>query len=363
MATSTGQRYGFNPDYAVAPGETLKETIDSLGISQKGLAERTGLTTKTINLIINGKEPISPKTSVSLERVTGVPARMWNNLESTYRNQLAKLADRKRLEADVEWLDTIPTKELIKRGVIAASKDKAELLDSVLKFFGVSTVKQWEVVWSKPSAAYRKSEKFKAEPGAIATWLRLGELAALEIETSPYHKPRFEAALNQIRALTTESPDIFAPRMVEESAAAGVAVVFVREIKKCPTSGAARWLLPDKALIQLSLRYKSDDQFWFSFFHEAGHILNDPKKEIFIDDGQCNTEREEKANRFAATWLIPSRLNGNLRELKTEQDIIAFAKRAGVSPGIVVGRLQKEGLVSWNSRLNKLKVRFTWNDK
>ena len=208
-----------------------------------------------------------------------------------------------------------------------------------------------------------KSEKFKAEPGAIATWLRLGELAALEIETSPYHKPRFEAALNQIRALTTESPDIFAPRMVEESAAAGVAVVFVREIKKCPTSGAARWLLPDKALIQLSLRYKSDDQFWFSFFHEAGHILNDPKKEIFIDDGQCNTEREEKANRFAATWLIPSRLNGNLRELKTEQDIIAFAKRAGVSPGIVVGRLQKEGLVSWNSRLNKLKVRFTWNDK
>ena len=148
MAINTRQRYGFDPDYAVAPGETLKETIDSLGISQKGLAERTGLTTKTINLIINGKEPISPKTSVSLERVTGVPARMWNNLESTYRNQLAKLADRKRLEADVEWLNTIPTKELIKRGVIAASKDKAELLDSVLKFFGVSTVKQWEVVWS-----------------------------------------------------------------------------------------------------------------------------------------------------------------------------------------------------------------------
>ncbi|HOO17085.1 MAG: helix-turn-helix domain-containing protein [Phycisphaerae bacterium] len=361
MARKAAVRYAYEPDYAVPPGATLQETIDSLGMTQRELALRTGMAPKTINEIINGKAPITPATSVLLERVTGVPARMWNNLESNYREQLARTADRERLQGDLDWLDRVPTGELVKRGVITPQPDRPSLLHAVLRFFGVGTVEQWQQLWMQPAGAFRKSPKFAAQPEAVATWLRLGELQAQEIQTQPYDKARFRAALDEIRRLTVEPPERFQARMVELAAAAGVAVVFVPEIRKCPVSGVARWLTPDKALIQLSLRYKTDDQFWFSFFHEAGHVLNDPKKEVYIHDDDDLDGREQAADRFAATFLIPAEHSAELHELTTREAIVEFAQRIGVAPGIVVGRLQKQRLVAWASNLNHLKRRFRWN--
>ena len=352
-------RYVYEPDYAVAPGETLKETIESLGMTQRDLAIRTGLAPKTINQIIKGKAPITPDTAILLERVTAVPARLWNNLESNYREQLSKIADRKRLAEDLLWLETIPVKELIKREVFKATKDKVELVSLVLQFFGVAGSRQWKELWMNPDCVYRKSAKFTAEPGAVAAWLRLGEIEAQKIRPLPYDASKFKAVLGQIKSLTTEPPEVFIPKMIELTASAGVVVVFIPEIKKCPVSGAARWLTPEKALIQLSLRYKTDDHFWFSFFHEAGHILKDPKKEVFIEDDGGG--REEKANRFAADFLIPNEHGDELKKLKTEADISAFAQSLGLAPGIVLGRLQKEGLLPWATRLNRMKRHFEWS--
>jgi addiction module HigA family antidote len=363
MARRGTERYGYEPDYAVPPGATLQETIDSLGMTQRDLAVRTGMAPKTINEIIKGKAPITPDTSVLLERVTGVPARMWNNLETNYREQLARLVDRQRLEGDPDWLNKVPTKELIKRGIIAEQPDQVSLLHAVLRFFGVGNSQQWHELWMQPAGAFRKSAKFEAQPEAVATWLRLGELETQKVETQPYDRARFRAALDEIRKLTVESPKVFQKRMVELAAAAGVAVVFVPEIEKCPVSGVARWLTPEKALIQLSLRYKSDDQFWFSFFHEAGHILNDPKKDVYIHDDDDDADGcEERANRFAGSFLIPVEQSSALPTLTTRVTIVGFAKRIGVAPGIVLGRLQKEGVVPWRSYLNDLKRRFRWND-
>ena len=121
----------------------------------------------------------------------------------------------------------------------------------------------------------------------------------------------------------------------------------------------ARWLSPEKALIQLSLRYRTDDQFWFSFFHEAGHILNDPKKVVYIDDDGTDG-CEEEANRFAGSFLIPTEQPSALARLTTHAAIVGFAKAIGIAPGIVLGRLQKEGIVPWRSYLNDLKRRFEW---
>lgn len=358
---SAKRRYGFEPDYAVAPGETLQETIESLGMTQRDLALRTGMAPKTINEIIKGKAPITPDTAVFLERVTGVAARMWNNLEMNYREQLAKIADRERLDVDLCWLKTIPTKELIRRKAIGDQPDKVSLLHATLQFFGVSNSERWNEVWMQPAGAYRKSERFRAEPAAVASWLRLGELKAQSIKARPFDKAKFRAVLVEIRKLTTESPEVFEPKMVELCASTGVAAVFVPEIKKCPTSGVARWLTPTKALIQLSLRYKTEDQFWFSFFHEAGHILNDPKKGVYIDDGDSDDHsREERANRFAADFLIPSGCASTLPTLTSRTQIVRFANSIGISPGIVVGRLQKDGILRWNSLLNDLKRRFEW---
>src|SRR5262249_31499385 len=152
-------------------------------------------------------------------------------------------------------------------------------------------------------------------------WIRLGEVEAQRIECQPFDRDQFKQALDEIRALTAEGPDVFVPKMQELCAAAGVAVVFTPEIKGAPVSGATQWLTPDKALIQLTLRHKSNDHFWFSFFHEAGHILKHGKKEKFVEDGAAQDEREKEANRFAEDFLIPRERATELTGLRERDQI------------------------------------------
>lgn len=80
----------FVPSYAVPPGETLDETIQALGISRAELARRIDLSAETVVLIVRGAEAIGSETARGLERVTGVPAYMWNVLESCYREELGR---------------------------------------------------------------------------------------------------------------------------------------------------------------------------------------------------------------------------------------------------------------------------------
>jgi HTH-type transcriptional regulator/antitoxin HigA len=352
-------RYPYEPDYAVPPGQTLQETIDSQGIDQRELAVRTGLSAKHINQVIKGAAPLTHDTAIRLERVTGIPARMWNNLEANYQEQRARIAEKERMACDLEWLSTIPTKELIKRGVIEGTPDKISLLQKILAFFGVASVEAWKEGWSNHQFAFRKSPTFKGKDAMMATWLRLGELEAHRVECAPFDKTAFRAALDEIRSLTVEVPEVFVPRMTKACARSGVAFVLVPEIKGAPVSGAAKWLTANKAMICLNLRGKSNDRFWFTFFHEAGHILNDSKKEIYIDVDYKDDPREQDANRFAATLLIPKPHDEELQRLFSYQSAEVFAAKVGIAPGIVVGRLQCDGIIPY-SHLNKLKVRLDW---
>jgi Zn-dependent peptidase ImmA (M78 family) len=158
------------------------------------------------------------------------------------------------------------------------------------------------------------------------------------------------------------NPDVFAPKLTESCAAVGVAVVFAGAPKGCPVSGATKWLSPTKALLMLSLRHKTNDHLWFSFFHEAGHLILHGKRMLFIDgEGALNDDQEEEANRFARDVLIPPSHSGALNTLpKTEAEVVRFAHAVGIAPGIVVGRMQKEGLLEWRSRLNHLKEKYTF---
>jgi addiction module HigA family antidote len=356
--TKSTKRYAFAPDYAVLPGRTLQETIDCLGIDQRELAARTGLDKKTINQIVQGREPITQKTAILLERVTGVPARTWNNLEMIYREQLAKVAEKERLAADLALLDEIPVKELIRRGKLKKEADKPEQLREVLGLFGVATVAAWRQGWEIPQFAYRKSLAFEGKCGPMAAWLRLGELEAQAVECQPFDKAKFKAAVDAIRALTVQPPEVFVPKMKEMCAAAGVAVVLVPEIKGAPVSGAAKWPTPDKGMICLNLRGKTNDKFWFTFFHEAGHILHDSKKETYIDVGYADDPREQQANRFAANHLIPPQAIQKMLDLRSYAEVESFAAEIGIAPGIVAGRIQHE--TKDFARFTRLKQRFQW---
>ena len=334
------KQYSFEPDYAIPPGETLKEAMESLGMGQKELAMRTGLTVQSLNRIFKGDQPITYETANRLELTTGVPARMWNSLEAQYREQLAKLDERQRLGADIEWLKTIPTRELTGRGFLKPQKDKVSLLRETLAFYGVVNVNAWHEIWDAPAVAARRSPCFETHIGDASAWIRQGELQAQKIECRPYDRTLFKEHLLKIRSLTRQPSESFEPEVKRLCAAAGVAVAIVREMEKVPWNGATKWLAPNKAMILLSLRGKGEDKFWFSFFHEAGHVLNDGKKDLLINDGSHADPREKQAEDFAADFLIPFRYNEKIRVMHAKAEVIRLAKELGVSPGIVAGRYQ-----------------------
>ncbi len=363
MATSLR----YEPDYAVAPGRSLRSTLAERGLTQADLAERTGLSLKHINQIAQGIAPITPETSLLFERVTDVPARRWNALESKYREKLARDENRDQLAGETGWLQELPLKELIKRGYVEASADKPKQVEQACRFFGVADPERWRQVWLSqltPLVSFRQSASFDADAGAVATWLRLGELEAIEILTKPFDAKRFRAALTKARPLTLLEPRVALEQLKKLCADAGVAVVYLSDIGGTRSGGAARWLTPQKALIQLSDRGKAEDRFWFTFFHEAAHLLLHSKKQLFVSDDDvlnATEERELEANTFAATQLIPRAREAYLGQLRTDADVVEFAEELGIAPGIVVGRLHNEQKWDWK-RGNRLIRRISFAD-
>jgi HTH-type transcriptional regulator/antitoxin HigA len=344
-------RYPFQPDYSLPPGETLRSRIEAIDLSQAELAMRSGLSTKHVNQIIKGLAPITHETALTLERVTGTPASIWNKLEARYRENLLRRVDVS--QEDRSWLGRLPLKELRRRHLITTSTDITELFNGVLTFFGVADRPAWENLWLKPSRSFRRATTFETSPEAVATWVRIGELEAREIDTQPYDVATFRIALQEIRSQTRQ-PDF--DHVVQLCADAGVGLVFVPEVEKCRISGAAWWASSTRAVIALSDRYKANDRFWFTLFHESGHLLLHSKKETFVDYDGDDGDLESEADRFASDLLIPPDAARRLPELSTERDVKRFAEEIGIADGIVVGRLQYLRLWDW-SKGNGLKRR------
>jgi len=354
----------YLPDVVSPPGDTLLEIIEGRGMSQAELSERTGRPKKTINEIVKGKAAITPATALRLERVLGAPASFWNDREQHYRESLARQAERNSLQGQVDWLNQFPIKTMVEFGWLPAGDDPVEMLRNVISFFGIASPIQWHEIWQKPGVAFRKSPAFESDPFAISVWIRRGEIEAQQIDCQPYDADRFITALHSIRTLTMQLPENFHQEIVRLCASAGVAVVFVPQLPKVRVSGATRWLTPTKAMLQVSIRYKTDDQLWFSFFHEAGHILKHGKRDIFIEGNGDGNEKEAEAHRFAADFLLPP---SEYRQFKprgkyySKAEIVEFARQLGIAPGIVVGRLQHDGKLP-HKNCNDLKRALRWAD-
>jgi HTH-type transcriptional regulator/antitoxin HigA len=353
---------GYRPDYAVSPGEVLSNELELRGMTQQELAKRTGLTPKHIVSIVKAKSSITTETAIKFERAMGMPADYWLNLESNYQEVLARLQEEDQLDHDIDWLNHIPVAQMAKLGWIAKLSDTKAQLVEVLRFFGIASVGQWDDMWPNLKVAYRQHNHLEIFPEAVSAWLRQGEIDASRIVCSPYDKSAFREALDQIRTLTWEAPEVFVPKMVELCAQAGVAVVFVPCIPKTGVSGATRWLNSNKALIQLSMRYRTNDHLWFTFFHEAGHILLHGKKELFLEGTNgLDENKENEANKFAQEELISKAEFSNFarRGLFSKAAIYEFSERIGIAPGIVVGQLQHADLLPITF-CNDLKQHYQW---
>ena len=355
---NTIKQYTFKPDYSVHPGEILGETLKARSISQSELASRCGISEKHVSQIINGKASISSETALLFERALGIRASLWMNLESSHRLYVAGKAEEERFASFYEWAKGFPLSSLSQRGWMPSAGSKEEKVRALLDFFGVSSPSAWEAQYEKLAVAYRKSSAFAASTKAIAAWLRIGELKAANIETHPFSKTTFRRSLDEIRQLTSLNPLEFEPRMKQLCSEAGVALLFVPELPGTRVSGATRWVSPQTALIIQSLRYRKDDHFWFTFFHEAAHVLLHGKRAVFIDEElQDVSDEEAEADAFAANYLIPEASYDNFVSTRpiSRTRVVAFAKELGIAPGVVVGRLQHDEVVpfSWFQNLKR----------
>lgn len=344
------------------PGDTIRETIQALGMNQAELAARMGRPKEKINELIQGKAPLTMDTALMLERVLGVPVSFWIKRESTYRETLARIEEKETLESDLEWLEQFPLKAMHKLNILSSHKKGAEALKEVLRFFRFASPREWNNCYlnNHEEVAFRISLKNTPDPAAVAVWLRLGERALESASLPDYNEKKFKEALPRFRDIARRQHESFLREIKERAASCGVAVVFTPCLPKTKISGAARWV-HHTPLIQLSDLYKTADQLWFTFFHEACHILKHGKKEVFLEQlkgYELNEAKEKEADEFAANQLIPRDKYDKWVRGRTFFDetlINIFAREIGIHPGIVAGRLQHDGLLN-PAFQNQLKV-------
>ncbi len=351
------------------PGEVVADYIEFNGWSQSDLARRAGLTPKTISEICNGKGPISAPTALAFEKVLQRPAHFWLNLQRQFDEAQARQTEFAKSAQWKTWARKFPLKEMRKFRFLPEGKSEVETL---LHFLGVSSPDSWNAVWSASDVAYRQTRKFTTSVEAISAWVRETELAAAEVQTADFSEQLLRSSIEELRGLTRTKADKIMEPIQSICASAGVAVVWVPELPHCGISGCARWVSDKKALVALTLRYKTDDQMWFTFFHELGHILLHRKKRSFVLDNAAGDlsdqvvdpemqKYEGEANSFAADTLIPPMALGEFVRKKsfTNEDIHNFSEEIGVGPGIVVGRLQRERLLARHQG-NTLKQTLNW---
>ena len=290
------------------PGDTIQEHIDFIGMSQAELAERMGRPKEKINDVIKGREPISTATAFQLEKVLGIAASFWITREKEYRQELYELQQREELEKEIDWLEAFPIHEMRKLGWLPNTKEKHLVVDKLLKFFSVASAEEWKRIYidKQVSVAFKISLADTQSPHAISAWLRQGELQAKEIKIGEFDKKKFKDALTEMKELAFLMPEDFTQTLQNMCATCGVALVFTENLPKAPISGASRWF-HNKPIIQMADRFKTDDHFWFTFFHEAAHIILHGKKDIFLENvagTEMEQDKEEEANAFAAKLLL-----------------------------------------------------------
>jgi len=347
-----------NTDYAVKPGETIAETIERLGMTRKEFACRLGITTVSLNRIESGVQPITVETAFKLELATGVKATFWLKLEAQYRSDLERIQLIQKNDGNRNWLRMMPRAELRRRGLINRTTDGEEFA-RLLEFFGVASVSAWEQIWCRPELAARKSNACDTEFPALAAWIRMGERLAQDMNCAAYSAAAFNAALVEIKSIACKP---FSEQSLLDAQAlcakCGVALVFVKSLPKVPLNGAARWLSPEKAMIMLSLRGKSEDKIWFSFFHEASHILQDGKKLLYVSGDDSDSPEEQRANQYAAAFLIPDDWNSEIKGFTTPRQCSKLAAKLGIPASIVMGRY---GFLTGNwRRFQSCLPVFTW---
>jgi len=348
----------LNPvsDFAVPPGRYLAEVIAEKGISQAKLAVRLGRPPQAVNEIINGKKEITSGTALALESVLGVSARFWLNLDANYKIVQERLKEDETISEEIELARRYPLEDMVGMGWIPRSTENAHVVTELRRFFGVASLSRVQL--AEP-AAFRRARRRMASPYALAAWLRRGKIVAATVATNTFSKNGLSSLIPNIRRMTVSTTGGFITDLKRELAKVGVALAIVPCIRGTYASGATHRIGPGRVVVQLSNRGKYGDMFWFSLFHEIGHVLLHGNAGVFIADHMDRDAKESAADRFARDQLLPPSAFGIFAAVGefTDRSVRRFARETGVHPGVVVGRLHHQKLVPL-FRLNGLRIRY-----
>ena len=351
---------GWNPDWATHPGEHLAEYIEARGLTQADFARLTNMSPKLVSTILNGKNPVTAETAIRFERVLGVKAYIWTSLQAKWDLHLARQNEKTRFDTQ-GWLARFPIKELQLRGKLPVTTDQGILIDALLSILGIGTPAAYEKKVCSLAVHHRQSRAHESSRDHVFTWLLLGEAKARTMNLPAFDLKIFLRGIKEIRKLTIAPPATFERRMKALCRMAGVALIFEKPLSKTCLFGSARWFDADRAIIQMSLRMKTNDHFWWTFFHEAGHIALHRGRNFLDDKGGEGGHVENEADEWANERLFGPGGVAHLvaKRPRSEVEVRATAERLGLHPGIVVGALQHHGLLPYK-HLNWLKERFDW---
>ena len=338
---------------ATPPGATIKEQLLDKGMSQKEFATRMDLSQKHVSKLINGEVQLTPDVAVRLEMVLGVPANFWNKLEATYREKLIKANAENEMDEDKDIAKKIPYKEMSDYGWVPITKKIEEKVVNLRKFFGVVRLGLMKDMRLSRIACRRLAGTEKSNYVLMA-WAQQARIEAYDIKTSLIDLKTLEKRLSEIRSMTTLDPEVFCEQLEKLLADCGIAIVFLPHMDGSFLHGAT-FIDGKKIVVGLTVRGKDADKFWFSLFHELGHIILGHVNNI---DG--TTEDEEKAADQFAQEILISKVDFDAFVSQNDfsrSSIRDFADKEGIQCGIVVGRLQKDGFLKY-SQFNDLKTKY-----
>lgn len=350
----------WNPDWAVPPGEVLAEHIEANGWSQADFARLADLSPKLVSTILSGRNPITAETAIKLERVLGLKAYVWTGLQARWDVENARQNEQAGFDASA-WLARFPVSELRARDALPDTRQAGPLVEGLLTLFGIGSPDAFSAKMAAVGAHHRQSRAYRSSSEHVFTWLTLGEARARRMDLPAFDRARFLHAVAEIRSLTSSSPEIFEPRMKALCREAGVALIFEKPLSKTCLYGSARWFDTDRAIIQMSLRMKTNDHFWWTFFHEAGHIALHQGRNFLDDKAGEGDGLESEADSWAEKMLFGEGVASAIvaSSPRSEAEVRAVADEIGIHPGIVVGMLQHHKKLPY-THLNGLKARFEW---
>lgn len=337
---------GLSPDLIIHPGESIKEILEERNISQEELAIRCGFTAKHVSEVINGKKKISSKFANSLEYALGISTAFWINLQGIYDREILELERINNMtEKEFKILDEL--KEIVKycekRNIIPQNIDKSMVVLKMRKLLNLNDLRD---IPNLPinQIAFRGSKKNKVNIYILYAWQKLCEYLTNNIEVKKeFDKEKLESSYEEIKKTMFLKPNAMIAKLKSIFLECGIVFEVVEHFTGAPVQGFIQ-KKKDKIILCMTLRQSFIDIFWFTLFHEIGHLIHDDFDNNLIDYSFIESKIEQEADEFAKNILINEKdyINFKKNNNLNYKEIKKFAASQNVIPSIVIGRIQND---------------------